>query len=72
MTTRLLETPDDEIWPGVTTLPDYKSSFPSWHAKDLSDNVAGITSTSAEMLAVRLKVFTSNLTKDLTPFCLSF
>ncbi|KAK4697955.1 hypothetical protein P7C70_g8127, partial [Phenoliferia sp. Uapishka_3] len=48
---RLLGTPDEEMWPGVTTLPDYKQSFPTWHAKDLSDNVAGCTPESAEMLA---------------------
>ena len=41
------------MWPGVTTLPDYKQSFPTWHAKDLSDNVAGCTPEAAEMLAVR-------------------
>ena len=51
---RLLGTPDEEMWPGVTTLPDYKESFPTWHAKDLSDNVAGCTPESAEMLAVSL------------------
>lgn len=37
----------------MTTLPDYKPSFPTWHAKELSDNIAGCTPESAEMLAVR-------------------
>lgn len=26
---RTLGTPSEDIWPGVTSLPDYKSSFPS-------------------------------------------
>ena len=29
---RLLGTPDDASWPGVTTLPDYKDTFPRWPA----------------------------------------
>lgn len=52
---RLLGTPDESIWPGVTTLPDFKTSFPSWHAKDLASNVAGATEDSSELLSVRLK-----------------
>jgi cyclin-dependent kinase len=27
---RILGTPSEEEWPGVTTLPDFKSSFPKW------------------------------------------
>lgn len=48
---RLLGTPDEDAWPGVTTLPDYKPSFPNWHAKDLHGQVAGITEESAELIA---------------------
>merc|ERR1712112_482856 len=32
---RTLGTPDESIWPGVTTLPDFKSSFPKWTPNDL-------------------------------------
>ncbi|TPX12757.1 uncharacterized protein E0L32_000934 [Thyridium curvatum] len=32
---RLLGTPTEEIWPGVTSYPDFKSSFPKW-SRDLS------------------------------------
>jgi cyclin-dependent kinase len=49
---RLLGTPDEDIWPGVTTLPDYKPSFPAWKTKNLGDHVAGSTAESVEMLAV--------------------
>ncbi|GAA6057603.1 hypothetical protein JCM3770_005407 [Rhodotorula araucariae] len=48
---RLLGTPDEDIWPGVTTLPDYKTTFPSWHAKDLQEHITGSTDESAELLA---------------------
>jgi len=32
---RVLGTPSDTVWPGVTKLPDYKTSFPSWKPQDL-------------------------------------
>ncbi|GAA6015307.1 hypothetical protein JCM10207_008943 [Rhodosporidiobolus poonsookiae] len=48
---RLLGTPDEDVWPGVTSLPDYKSTFPNWHPKDLRDHVAGATDESAELIA---------------------
>ncbi|GAA6027134.1 hypothetical protein JCM8097_002419 [Rhodosporidiobolus ruineniae] len=47
---RLLGTPDEDIWPGVTSLPDYKTTFPNWHAKDLQDHIVGSTDESAELL----------------------
>lgn len=28
---RVLGTPNDEVWPGVTLLRDYKQEFPRWH-----------------------------------------
>lgn len=28
--TRTLGTPSEEVWPGVTSYPDFKSSFPKW------------------------------------------
>ncbi|GAA5840827.1 hypothetical protein JCM11251_001707 [Rhodosporidiobolus azoricus] len=47
---RLLGTPDEDVWPGVTSLPDYKSTFPNWHAKDLQDHVTGCTDESADLI----------------------
>jgi serine/threonine protein kinase len=32
-----LGTPTDEVWPGVTTLKDYKRQFPMWQDTGLSD-----------------------------------
>ena len=35
---RLLGTPDETIWPGVTQLQDFNSSFPSWEVpKNFAD-----------------------------------
>nr|CAD1830376.1 unnamed protein product [Ananas comosus var. bracteatus] len=30
---RVLGTPNEEIWPGVSSLPDFKSAFPKWPPK---------------------------------------
>lgn len=34
---RTLGTPNENVWPGVTQLPDYQETFPVWGAKRLSD-----------------------------------
>ncbi|XP_066991470.1 cyclin-dependent kinase 2 isoform X2 [Anabrus simplex] len=34
---RTLGTPDEEMWPGVSQLPDYKPMFPRWDAQDIVD-----------------------------------
>ncbi|GAA5911275.1 cyclin-dependent serine/threonine-protein kinase CDC28 [Sporobolomyces salmoneus] len=47
---RLLGTPDEDVWPGVTTLPDYKPTFPNWHPKEIGAHVIGSTPESTELL----------------------
>lgn len=34
---RVLGTPTDEVWPGVTTLRDFKTEFPKWRDTQLAD-----------------------------------
>ncbi|KYN37898.1 Cell division protein kinase 2, partial [Trachymyrmex septentrionalis] len=34
---RMLGTPDETIWPGVSQLPDYTSRFPRWEASNIDD-----------------------------------
>jgi len=51
---RLLGTPNESVWPGVTSLPDYKSSFPQWAPKDLAANVPGATLEAADLIASML------------------
>lgn len=40
------------MWPGVTALPDFKTSFPQWSVKDLRTSVTGMDEVSADLLAV--------------------
>jgi len=36
---KTLGTPDESVWPGVTTLPDYKPHFPKWPARSIASMV---------------------------------
>jgi cyclin-dependent kinase len=39
---RILGTPTEETWPGVSTLPDYKPTFPRWSRQDLGAVIRGL------------------------------
>ncbi|KAI8778249.1 cyclin-dependent kinase 2 [Biomphalaria glabrata] len=47
---RTLGTPDETTWPGVTSLPDYKSSFPKWPVKDVGALVPGLCTDGIDLL----------------------
>ncbi|CAN6442563.1 unnamed protein product [Victoria cruziana] len=49
---RVLGTPTEETWPGVTSLPDYKTSFPKWAPKDLATVVPGLDPVGLDLLKV--------------------
>ena len=36
---RVLRTPTDDIWPGVSSLPDFKATFPAWTNYSLSAQI---------------------------------
>lgn len=47
---RVLGTANEESWPGVTTLPNYKSTFPQWARRDIERHVPGIDEYGADLL----------------------
>ncbi|CAO1616505.1 unnamed protein product [Sympodiomycopsis kandeliae] len=47
---RTLGTPTDESWPGVKTLPDYKSSFPQWSGVPLAKAVPALDEAGLDLL----------------------
>lgn len=47
---RVLGTPTDEVWPGVMSLPDYKSSFPRWNGVPLSKAVPTLDNSGLDLL----------------------
>lgn len=50
---RTLGTPNEEVWPGVTTLPDYKSTFGQWKPQSLASVVPGLDPLGLDLLSVR-------------------
>ena len=47
---RVLKTPSEEIWPGVTQLADYKTTFPNWKTKNLAEQVEGLDDLGLDLL----------------------
>ena len=49
---RILGTPNEEVWPTVSTLPDYKPTFPQWSSQDLGRIVATLDEVGLDFLKV--------------------
>jgi len=47
---RVLGTPTEESWPGVTSLTDYKPTFPRWKGEDLRHCIPGLCQRGADLL----------------------
>ncbi|CAI0374188.1 unnamed protein product, partial [Linum tenue] len=47
---RIMGTPNEDTWPGVTSLPDFKSTFPKWPSKDLANVVPTLDSAGLDLL----------------------
>lgn len=39
---RILGTPDESVWPGVTKLKEYKVTFPNWSSNPIEKVVSGL------------------------------
>ncbi|KAL5335873.1 kinase-like domain-containing protein [Aspergillus crustosus] len=52
---RLLGTPDEIAWPGVTSFPDYKSSFPRWKREETHNLVPGLEEDGLDLLEALLE-----------------
>jgi cyclin-dependent kinase 1 len=47
---RVLRTPTEDLWPGVTQLPDYKATFPTWSTFNLKASMKNITAEGLDFL----------------------
>lgn len=45
-------TPNEETWPGVTSLPDFQESFPKWEKKNLAEVIPEADSEAIDLLSV--------------------
>lgn len=52
---RLLGTPNEEVWPGCSRLPDYKAHFPSWRPASLTDTLTTVEPEGVELFGKMLK-----------------
>ncbi|XP_065312448.1 cyclin-dependent kinase 2-like [Dermacentor albipictus] len=47
---RTLGTPDENSWPGVTNLPDYKATFPRWEPQSLVNIINGLDADGEDLI----------------------
>lgn len=40
---QVMGTPTNQSWPGISTLPDYKPTFPKWQKKSLKNILPSIS-----------------------------
>jgi serine/threonine protein kinase len=52
---RTLGTPNDRLWPGVTSLPEYNGVFPQWEPVELESEVKGFEPLGVDLLAEMLR-----------------
>jgi len=48
---RILGTPNESLWPGVTALPDFKPTFPKWTPTSLSKYVTNLDPLGLDLLS---------------------
>ncbi|CAH1420065.1 unnamed protein product [Lactuca virosa] len=47
---KIMGTPTEFTWPGVASLPDFKSTFPKWQPKDLATVVPNLDKSGLDLL----------------------
>ena len=47
---RVLKTPTEDMWPGVSKMPDYKPTFPNWNTYHLQNSVKQLDATGYDLL----------------------
>ncbi|KAL0586659.1 hypothetical protein ABG067_003647 [Albugo candida] len=52
---RVLGTPDEVLWPGVSSYPDYKTTFPKWRPRSLAKVVPYLDPVGLDLLSRMLQ-----------------
>ena len=50
----ILGTPSEQDWPGVTSFPDFKPSFPKWNRTDIANIVTSLDDIGLDLLEALL------------------
>ena len=56
---RILGTPTEKTWPGVSQLPDYKTNFPRWSGEGLRKAVPQLDNNGLDLLEVHVYLYCS-------------
>jgi serine/threonine protein kinase len=48
---RILGTPTERTWPGVSEMPDYKTTFPNWTRQDLALHCPQLNADGLDLLS---------------------
>ncbi|KAK4841956.1 hypothetical protein QYF36_013225 [Acer negundo] len=51
---RVMGTPNEDTWPGVNSMPDFKSAFPKWPSKELATVVPNLDPAGIDLLSKML------------------
>ncbi|XP_030521672.1 cell division control protein 2 homolog [Rhodamnia argentea] len=51
---RIMGTPNEDSWPGVTSLPDFRSTFPKWAPQDLKTVTPNLDPAGVDILSKML------------------
>mmetsp|Transcript_9874 Transcript_9874/g.18609 ORF Transcript_9874/g.18609 Transcript_9874/m.18609 type:complete len:109 (-) Transcript_9874:107-433(-) len=51
----VLGTPNEELWPGISLLPDYSENFPKWNPKNLKEFVPELDDLGVDLLTKMLQ-----------------
>lgn len=49
---RTLGTPNDAVWPEVSSLPDFKPTFPQWRQRSICETVPELDDLGIDLLDV--------------------
>ncbi len=64
-------TPDDSIWPGVSSFPDYKNSFPKWPKQNLQNLLKQLDEIGFDLLEVSKLFYTDTILSCIIVICIS-
>lgn len=45
-----MRTPNEELWPGVSSFPDYKATFPNWTNYNLKGQIKNLNEDGVDLL----------------------